>query len=194
MVKELGRNEILENLRMLSEWLHVKYPSETFEVTVVGGAAMALSGFKQQTKDIDLIRPESLPEALKNGIAHLSKTKRLLPEWINNNAANILTKAKLTRLPYYFNETSRTIDIAGNLKVNVIGRQALISLKLWAATPSFAKHTNDIKILKPSKEEIKEAVRFVLSVDNTKPRKDDLEIVLKEVGFHVPEFISRHTK
>lgn len=190
MVEELGRNEILENLKLLSEWLHVKYPGETFEVTVVGGAAMALSGFKEQTKDIDLIRPETLPVALKNGIAHFSKIKRLSPEWINNYTANILRKVKLSRLPDYFNETSRTIDIAGNLKVNVIGRQALLALKLWAATPSFAKHTNDIKSLKPSKEEIKEAVRFVLSVDNTKPRKDDLEIVLREIGFHVHEFIS----
>jgi hypothetical protein len=66
-------------------------------------------------------------------------------------------------------------------------------LKLWAATPSFAKHTNDIKSLKPSKEEIKEAVRFVLSVDNTKPRKDDLEIVLREIGFHAHEFLSSNT-
>jgi hypothetical protein len=193
-MQELGRNEIVENLKLLSEWLHVKCPGETFELTVVGGAAMALSGFKEQTKDIDLIKPEKLPVALKNGIVHFSKAKRLSPEWINNNAANILRKVSLSRLPEYFNETSLAIDIAGNLKVNVIGRKALISLKLWAASPSFAKHTNDIKSLKPSKEEIKEAVRFVLSVDNTKPRKDDLEIVLREIGFDLHEFISLHTK
>ena len=102
MVQQLGRNEILENLRLLSEWLHVKYPSETFEVTVVGGAAMALSGFKEQTKDIDLIKPEKLPVALKNGIVHFSKAKRLSPEWINNYTANILSKAKLSRLPGLF--------------------------------------------------------------------------------------------
>ena len=194
MAQELGRTEILENLKLLSEWLHVKYPSETFEVTVVGGAAMALSGFKEQTKDIDLIRPEKLPVALKNGIQHFSKAKKLSPEWINNYTANILRKAKLSSLPDYFNETSRTIDIADNLKINVIGRQALLALKLWAATPSFVKHTNDIKSLKPSKEEIKEAVRFVLSVDNTKPRRDDLEIVLRKIGFDLHELISHNNK
>ena len=102
MVQELGRNEILENLKLLSEWLHVKYPGEIFAVTVVGGAAMALSGFKEQTKDIDLIKPEKLPVALKNGIVHFSKAKRLSPEWINNYTANILSKAKLSRLPGLF--------------------------------------------------------------------------------------------
>lgn len=190
-MQELGRNEILENLKLLSEWLHVKCPGETFELTVVGGAAMSLSGFKEQTKDIDVIKPEKLPVALKNGIVHFSRAKRLSPEWLNNNAANIL---KSVTVPDYFNEKLLAIDIADNLKVNVIGRQALISLKLWAATPSFAKHTNDLKSLMPGKEEIKEAVRFVLSVDNTKPRKDDLEIVLREIGFHAHEFISDDNK
>jgi hypothetical protein len=190
-MQKLGRNEIVENLKLLSEWLHVKCPGETFELTVIGGAAMALSGFKEQTKDIDLIKPEKLPVALQNGIVHISKAKRLSQEWLNNNAANIL---KSVRLPDYFNETSLAIAIADNLKVNVIGRQALLSLKLWAATPSFVKHTNDIKSLKPSKEEIKEAVRFVLSVDNTRPRKDDLELVLREIGFHAHEFISGDNK
>jgi hypothetical protein len=194
MMQELGRKEILKNLRLLSEWLHVKYPGEIFELTVVGGAAMALCGFKEQTKDIDLLKPEKLPVALKNGIVHFSKAKRLPPEWINNNAADILKKVSLSRLPEYFNETSLAIDIAGNLKLNVLGRQALLSLKLWAATPSFAKHTNDIKSLKPNKKEIKEAVRFVLSVDNTEPRRDDLEIVLREIGFHAHEFISGNNK
>jgi len=99
MMQGLGCTEIVENFKLLSEWLHVKYPGETFEVTVVGGAAMTLSGFKEQTKDIDLIRPEKLPVALKNGIVHLSKAKRLPPEWLNNNVANILRKANLSRLP-----------------------------------------------------------------------------------------------
>ena len=56
MAQELTKTEMLENLRLLSEWLRVKYPGETFQLTVVGGAAMALHGFKDQTKDIDRIR------------------------------------------------------------------------------------------------------------------------------------------
>ena len=189
MAQELSRNEILENLALFSEWLQVKYPGEVFELTLVGGAAMALNGFKKQTKDIDLLRPEKLPVGLQNGIAHISKTKKLSPEWINNNAATILRKVKPLRLPAYFSELSRTIDIAANLKINIVGRQALLGLKLWAATPSFTKHTNDLKSLKPGKKEIKEAVRFVLSIDNNELRRDDLKIVLKKIGFDFNEVI-----
>jgi len=189
MPTTLNKTKILETLELLSEWLSIKYPNDTFEMVVVGGAAMALNEFKDQTRDIDLLLPEILPAALKEGIAHVSKAKRLPPEWINTNAANILKKLKPTKgLPEYFNEISRTIDIGNNVKITLIGRQALIGMKLLASTPSYTKHTDDIKSLNPRKEEIEEAVRFVLSIDNNELRKKDLRIVLKAIGFDFDEF------
>ena len=183
----LNKTQILENLEVLSEWLRVKYPDDTFEL-VVGGAAMALDGFKDQTMDIDLLLPEILPDALKEGIVHVGKAKRLAPEWINNNPANILKKLRPSKgLPEYFNEISRKIEIGDNLEITLIGRQALIGMKLLASTPSYTKHTNDIRSLNPRKEEIKEAVRFVLSIDNDELRKEDLRIVLKAIGFDFGE-------
>ena len=188
MPTDLNKFKILENLELLSEWLRVKYPNDIFELLVVGGAAMALNEFKDQTRDIDLLLPEILPAALKEGIAHVSKAKRLPPEWINSNAANILKKLRPTKgLPEYFNETSRTIDIGDNLKIILIGRQALIGMKLLASTPSYNKHTDDLRSLNPRKKEIEEAVRFVLSIDNDELRKKDLRIVLKAIGFDFDE-------
>ena len=195
MPADLNKTQILENLEVLSEWLSVKYPDNTFELVVVGGAAMALDEFKDQTRDIDLLLPEILPAALKEGIAHVSRAKRLPPEWINTNAANILKKLKPTKgLPEYFNEISRTIDIGDNLKITVIGRQALIGMKLLASTPSYTKHTDDIRSLNPRKEEIEEAVRFVLSMDNDELRKEDLRIVLKSIGFDFDEFTGNNKR
>jgi len=192
---DLNRAQILENLEILSEWLSVKYPDDNFEMVVVGGAAMALDEFKDQTKDIDLLFPEILPAALKEGIAHVSRAKRLPPEWINTNPANILKKLRPPKgLPEYFNEISRTIDIGDNLKIMLIGRQALIGLKLLASTPSYTKHTDDIRSLNPSKEEIEEAVRFVLSIDNDILRREDLQIVLKDIGFDYDEFTGDNKK
>ena len=86
-------------------------------------------------------------------------------------------------LPEYFNEISRTIEVGKNLKISLIGRQALISLKLYAATPSYRKHTADINRLAPNTAEVTDAVRFVLSFDGTDVRKDDLRLVLKDLGF-----------
>jgi len=188
MVKQLRDHEIIENLSLLADWLRVKYPGEHFELVVVGGSAMTLDGFKDQTTDIDLLRPEVLPSSIKNGIAHIGRVRRLGPEWLNTSLANMLLKVKGTKkLPEYFYEISRTIEVADNLQIGLVGRQALISLKMYAATPTYRKHTVDIKNLGPSKDEISEAVRFVMNMDNSNLRKDDLRVVLKDVGFDFDE-------
>ncbi len=80
MATDFNKAQILDNLEILSEWLSVKYPDDTFNLVVVGGAAMALDGFKNQTKDIDLLLPEILPAALKEGISNVSRAKKLPPE------------------------------------------------------------------------------------------------------------------
>ena len=184
MAKPLNRNEILEHLKMLADWIRVKHPDEYFELVVVGGAAMALQGFKDQTTDIDVLRPEILPETIINGMANIGKIRRLGSEWLNSNVGNMLMKTKGSmELPEYFNEVSRVIEVGRNLKISLIGRQALISLKLYAATPSYSKHTADVNQLGPDITEITEAVRFVLSLDGTDVRKDDLRVVLKDLGF-----------
>jgi hypothetical protein len=188
MVKPLKENEIVENLKLLADWLRVKYPGEHFELIVAGGAAMTLEGFKDQTTDIDLLSPKVLPDSIKKGIAHVSRAKRLGTEWLNTNLANMLSKAAgSVRLPGYFIEISRTLEVSDNFKIGLIGRQALISLKMYATTPSYRKHTVDLSNLRPNKKEISEALRFVMSIDDSDPRKDDLRIGMKELGFDFDE-------
>ncbi|MBN2285924.1 MAG: hypothetical protein JXI43_05710 [Tissierellales bacterium] len=184
MAKPLKETEIIEHLKMLADWIRVKHPGDYFELVVVGGAAMTLEGFKDQTTDIDVIRPEVLPEPIANGVANIGKIRRLGPGWLNSDVANMLLKATgSVILPEYFNEISRSIEVSNNLKISLIGRQALIFLKLYASTPSYRKHTDDINRLKPTTAEITEAVRFVLSIDGTDMRRDDLRIVLKDLRF-----------
>jgi hypothetical protein len=191
MVKSLKEKEIVENLKLLADWLRVKYPGEHFELTVAGGAAMSLEGFKGQTTDIDLLSPKVLPDSIKRGIAHVGRVKKLGAEWLNTSLANMLSKVTgSVELPEYFGDISRTIEVSDNLKIGLIGRQALISLKMYATTPSYSKHTVDIRSLQPSKREISEAVRFVMSIDDSVLRKDDLRIVLKDLGFDFDEIHS----
>jgi len=188
MVKPLKHKEILENLKLLADWLRVKYPREHFELIVAGGAAMTLEGFNGQTTDIDLLSPKELPDSLKKGIAHVGRAKRLGAEWLNTSLANMLsTSARSVKLPNYFREISRTLEVSDNLKIGLISRQALISLKLYATTPIYRKHTEDLSNLRPSKREITEALRFVMSIDDSDPRKDDLRVVMKELGFDFDE-------
>ena len=184
MEKSLNRSEILKNLKLLADWIRVKDPNAHFELVVVGGAGMAIEGFKDQTKDIDVLWPETLPRVIVNGVEHIGRIRGLSPEWLNCHVANMFLETKASKsLPAYFAEVSRSIDVSENLKVNLIGRQALISLKLYAATPSYRKHTSDMEKLHPSAAEISEAVCFVLSLDHTDVRKDDLRFVLNDLGF-----------
>jgi hypothetical protein len=188
MAKPLKENEIVENLKLLADWLRVKYPGERFELIVAGGAAMTLEGFKGQTTDIDLMSPKVLPDSIKKGIEHVGRAKKLGAEWLNTSLANMLSKAAgSVKLPKYFSEISRTLEVSDNLKIGLISRQALISLKLYATTPSYSKHTVDLSNLRPSKKEVVEAARFVMSIDGSDPRKDDLRIVMKEMGFDFDE-------
>ena len=64
----------------------MKRPGEDFELVVVGGATMAIDGFKDQTKDIDIIRPVVLPEPIQNGVTHIGRIRRLSPGWLNSDA------------------------------------------------------------------------------------------------------------
>ena len=188
MVKPLKENEIVENLKLPADWLRVKDPGEHFELIVAGGAAMTLEGFKGQTTDIDLLSPKVLPDSIKKGVAHVSRAKKLGPEWLNTSLANMLSKAAgSVRLPEYFTEISRTIEVSDNLKIGLISRQALISLKMYATSPSYRKHTVDLSNLKPTRKEITEALHFVMSIDDSDPRKDDLRIVMKDMGFDFDE-------
>ena len=68
----LGKEEILESLGWLSDWLQQKHPGKRFELVLVGGAALALHGLKDQTVDIDLFSPDPLPEW---GRSHRSGSK-----------------------------------------------------------------------------------------------------------------------
>ena len=195
MAKPLRDKEIVENLKLLADWLRVKHPGEHFELILAGGAAMALQGFKGQTTDIDLLSPKDLPDSLKKGIAHVGRAKKLGAEWLNTSLANMLSKsARSVKLPKYFSEISRTLEVSDNLKIGLISRQALISLKLYATTPSYRKHTVDLINLRPRKREMTEALRFVMSVDDSDPRKDDLRVVLKELGFDFDEIHHRIAK
>jgi hypothetical protein len=97
------------------------------------------------------------------------------------------TTAGSVKLPEYFREISRTIEVSDNLKIGLISRQALISLKLYATSPSYRKHTVDLSNLKPTRKEVTEALRFVMSIDDSDPRKDDLCIVMKDLGFDFDE-------
>jgi hypothetical protein len=181
-----SKNEIIDNLKLLSEWLKVRHPTESFDLLVIGGAALALMGNKNQTHDIDLLAPNPLPESLLQGIQAVAKVKRIAPAWLNDQAAQIFKAGPdpiFKRFPEYFREVSQSLSIGSNLNIHIIGRQALISLKMYASNPSVRKHIDDLKALHPNKTEIKAAAEFCLANDAHITIKEDLLAVIRELGF-----------
>ncbi len=66
----------------------------------------------------------------------------------------------------------------------MLGRQALVSLKLLTASPSERKHTNDLLVLAPTDQELDLAHSFVIETDGSTPRIEDLEIILNRLNAH----------
>ena len=192
MNSSFSKAEIISNLELLSDWLQAKHPAEQFELLLIGGAALALMGNKDQTNDIDLLEPHPLPEPLKQGIRAVAKARHLAIGWLNDQAAQIFSAGpnpEIKRFPEYFREIAQTFSVGKNLTVHIIGKQALISLKLYACNPSIAKHIDDLKALEPRKEEIKIAAQFCLSEDPHITSKQDLVEVIRKLEFDPDEIL-----
>jgi hypothetical protein len=179
----LTERAILDHFRALADWLRVRAPGEKHSLYVVGGAALALSGIARTTYDVDVLRPAVLPPSLREGARVVARSRGLPPAWLETGPAAILQRlGVLSRLPGYFFETASVVEIGESLVVEVAGRQALISLKLLAAGPSTGKHLDDLRALAPKAEELREALRFVLDLDSSEPRRRDLEAVVAALG------------
>jgi hypothetical protein len=189
MNERMAAEAILDHLGALAEWLRVRAPGERHELYVVGGAALALSGFGRATYDVDLLRPASLPQSVREGARAVARSRRLAPEWLAVGPAEVFRRlGRPVRFPAYFFEAARVIEVGPSLAVEVACRQALLSLKLYAAGPSTGKHLDDLRALAPNEDEIREAVRFVLETDGSEPRQRDLEIVVAALGFNPHTF------
>ncbi|MBC7792569.1 MAG: hypothetical protein H7Z43_02590 [Clostridia bacterium] len=119
----MPRDEIIDNLTLVAEWLGVKHPRKHFELVVVGGSAMALLGMPKTTADVDVLIPARLPLEILNAARVVGKAKGLGPDWLNDRAADALAVSCAEKeRPAYFLERSLSIPIADNLTVHVIGR------------------------------------------------------------------------
>ena len=64
---------------------------------ITGGQAVLIYGEPRLTKDIDVIRPEVLPEPIQNGAAHIARIRRRDSAWINCDVSNMLLQTKRSK-------------------------------------------------------------------------------------------------
>lgn len=145
-------------------------------VVVVGGAALALLGFVSRgTFDIDviaraeesqggwtLIQAEPIPVALRNAIAAVARDLDLPSDWMNT----VVGRQWPQGLPpdLLSDITWRSF---GGLSVGLVGRGALVALKLFAAADRgpASVHVQDLIALAPDDAELDEAAGWVRGQD-----------------------------
>ncbi|MBW2699528.1 MAG: hypothetical protein JRF33_01805 [Deltaproteobacteria bacterium] len=185
------QGEIAHNLILLADWLSIKHPKFKCRLLVVGGAALALKGHRDQTFDVDVLSPSPLPKEIEEGVRAVAMAQGLSIEWLNDHVANVLRSLfKVSHAPPpQFGEESEILEVAENLTIALASKQTMVTLKLLAASPGVKKHTLDLAALAPSLREIQEAVAVCLSLDDTNIRRVDLRMILEELEIDADEVL-----
>ena len=132
-----------------------------FEAVVIGSSALTIIGFIQrQTVDIDILDPKIPNEILKLADEFRMNMEKkqiyLIEDWINNGPDKLkenLPKNWKNRTQPFFNGKAITFV--------TLGRPDLLKDKLWGFCDLREQDRNVILALKPSKNELLEASKWV---------------------------------
>lgn len=143
-----------------------------YEIVAIGGGGLLLLGqIVRPTKDLDLIAlvedgefisATPLPQNLFQAAEEVGRAFKLGKGWLNVGPASLLQAG----LPEGFKKRMHTRQYGG-LTIHLAGRFDQICFKLYASVdqgPS-SKHFADLKLLKPTPEELRAAQQWCLSQD-----------------------------
>lgn len=167
---------IEEALEALGELL--RDSGERISLVVVGGATLNLLGIvSRSTSDVDviarvsrgedgalhLVPAEPFPDGLRRAIQTVARDFGLSEEWMN---AVIGAQWAQGLPPRLLEETTWRV-YGGALDVGLVGRRALIALKLFAAVDRGPRsvHMQDLFALEPTDEELAQAAAWVATQD-----------------------------
>ncbi|MEX2620804.1 MAG: DUF6036 family nucleotidyltransferase [Egibacteraceae bacterium] len=164
---EAGLREALGALGRLLE-----RRGQHFDVVVVGGSALLLSGFvTRPTIDVDvvaiatsagLVKASPLPEPLVHAVEDIAAQLDLPATWLNAGPADLMDWG----LPEGFAERLRRRSFGG-LVVALAERFDLICFKLYAFADQgpTSRHYDDLRALEPSSGELEEAAVWCRTQD-----------------------------
>lgn len=188
-MRELSPDQLTEVLTALGEQLEAA--GESAGLLVVGGAALGLLGWvRRTTGDVDVIAQfdptdrselrevDEFPEALRRAASTVARDFGLPRDWLNPEIAAQWKQG----LPDSILEGVEW-RIYGALVVGLVGRQTLISLKLYAAVDQGPEsvHYQDLVELSPSDGELNRARSWVLGQDTGPDFPDLVRQVIERV-------------
>ena len=141
-------------------------------------AAIILRGVRSRaTADVDVIAiadyelpaqieaPNPLPDALRRATELVSRTYGLSADWINAVVGHPWKHGPSGMPPGLTDELEW--HLTGGLRLGIAGRQALVALKLYAASDHALRSVNleDLRALNPSREELDRAREWIVTQD-----------------------------
>ena len=182
-IKGLNTTELENALRAVGELLQAE--GARAAIVVVGGASLSLLGLvPRTTRDVDviarveepepsaapevrptsvpLVPPEPLPEPLVRAIGTVARDFGLPPDWMNTDVALQWRSGLPPGL-----EDGLSWRRYNALRVGLVGRRALIALKLFAAVDGGpgGVHFQDLVALDPTDDELAQAAAWVRTQD-----------------------------
>lgn len=134
-----------------------------FEAIIIGGAALNILDISsRKTRDVDCLDPE-IPEEIKIASKEFA-TKRsdlaLDLDWLNNGPQTLKTD-----LPKGWRNRTQLLYRGPALRLQVLGRDDLLKSKLFAYCDRTTPDFEDLQNLKPTVNEMKNAINWVKERD-----------------------------
>ena len=189
-----GTKQIKNVLRALGEKITF-HRCEPIGLVVCGGAALSVADIiSRPTQDVDIVAlaevaifdggtvkllqaPDVLPESLRICAAEVARDFDLDSSWLNVGPRRLFDNP----LPNGIEGRLTVEEFGTHLRVCWLGRQDLISLKLYAASddrgPRQDQHIADLMQLRPSFDEADAAVDWI----REHPDFEEKKLVLKDV-------------
>lgn len=167
------------------------------ELVVCGGTALNILGLvTRTTRDVDIVafversktgepvlkRESPLLDSLIEAARKVQKDFNLPEDWLNDKTISVLTFG----WPKGLMERAATHRYQDNLTVHFLGRYDQIHFKLFAAFDSEGRravHLADLLALNPTKDEIDEAARWVMTRPEAEPYRHSFKELLSQIGF-----------
>lgn len=191
-----GKNAIERALSLLAVTLEAN-DAAPLELVVIGGAALNVLNIRiRPTKDVDvvaiaegrlgaetrLVKCEELPPPLISAVATVAEILGLEPGWLNAGPTKLLDWG----LPPGFDARLSPREYGSRLTVLLPSREDLICLKVYAAADlGPGRHTEDLRALEPTRDELIAGVRWARSQDPSEGFASMLTALLKYFGCEI---------
>jgi hypothetical protein len=184
----MDASELEQNLQSLGDLLQSR--GLNYELIVVGGGGLLLLGLMDRpTVDIDVIAQESdgefraayeLPSQLLEAVADVADLRGVAATWLNSEPADLFRLG----LPEGYQDRLKKIEF-GALTLHVVGRFEQICFKLHAWVdryPGGDKHVSDLRLLRPTPEELIAAAQWSRTHDPSDGFRMGLHAALSKLG------------